>query len=162
MILIKIFILFIISFVLCEDIEIYKKKHPLPKILENTDQCPLNACEALKVISQYFLLTKTAKKEQDKHEKNEENKNSKIDDVIKVNPFMLEMDFEKRLRHVEKRLKSIEQPIWKLKPGNVEEWNRCTASMCRCNPDTKTFACWNTDLKTIPIEQILPMDMINM
>lgn len=119
---------------------------PLPDFLVNTTECPLNACEVIKLLSQYFLIQKSSEEEIDKENL-----------LLTSNVFL-----EKRVREIERRLKSIEQPVWKIVDENENSWNHCTEGFCRCRPVTKSLSCWKKNLKILSVSQIIPTDILSM
>lgn len=72
-------------------------------------------------------------------------------------------DIKRRVKDLERRLSAVEQPVWRLAKGSLVEWIRCTeGKFCQCSTGTKSLNCWNSGLKTIPITQTIPMDIINL
>ena len=69
---------------------------------------------------------------------------------------------ERKLHEVERRLRSIEQPVWKFEKANSRAWDRCTEGDCRCQPVTKTLNCWRMGIESLPQQQILPLNMLRM
>lgn len=119
-------------------------KFTLPRILQNTTDCPLNPCEIVKVFSQYLPQKQHQAQQKDSHSEE------------------YSFALEKRLMSVERRLRSIEQPMWKLKAGNSKAWDHCTEEgSCRCEPSTKSLSCWRKDLKQLPPVAV-PMDVLSM
>lgn len=118
----------------------------LPSFLVNTTECPLNACEVIKLLSQYFLIQKSSEEEIDKENL-----------LLTSNVFL-----EKRVREIERRLKSIEQPVWKIVDENENSWNHCTEGFCRCRPVTKSLSCWKKNLKILSVSQTIPTDILSM
>lgn len=123
---------------------------PLPSFLVNTSECPLNACEVIKLLSQYFLISKNSEEENIKE-------NVHGFDISTSNVFL-----EKRVREIERRLKSIEQPVWKIIEENDNSWNHCTEGFCRCRPATKSLSCWKKNLKILSVSQTIPTDIVSM
>lgn len=85
-----------------------------PELLEklitstNSDVCPLNACEVLKFISQNFVLSSDVGSE-----KPQNNGNSQKDNNINasmIDMLAVEIEIERRVKAVERRLRSVEQP----------------------------------------------------
>uniref|UniRef100_A0A1B0AI55 LRRCT domain-containing protein n=1 Tax=Glossina pallidipes TaxID=7398 RepID=A0A1B0AI55_GLOPL len=149
--------------------EEFRKRYLMPTAVANTQNCSLNACEALKIISQLFLLMKTslsgesvivttAKSRSIAKENKTDFKmsSSALNDIEESNGSRL----YKMVRQIESRLRSVEQPVWHLVLGSQKEWNHCTSGVCRCNPDTKSFTCWNKNLQTVPVMQIIPLNMV--
>lgn len=122
------------------------KLPPLPSFLVNTTDCPLNACEVIKLLSQYFLIPKSSEEEIGK------------ENVLSTSNVFL----EKRVREIERRLKSIEQPVWKIVDENENSWNHCTEGFCRCRPVTKSLSCWKKNLKILSVSQTIPTDILSM
>lgn len=116
--------------------------------------CTLNACEALKLVSQLLVLLQTSFITP--VQKAPQNSRSLADKEDR------DHHLQKMVRQIESRLRSVEQPVWRLALGSRLEWNHCTSSACRCNPDTKSFTCWNANLKSVPVAQIIPMNMVSM
>lgn len=136
------FIICLSNLVNLEDIRI----PPLPSFLVNTTDCPLNACEVIKLLSHYFLTPKSSEEENDK------------ENVLSNSNIFL----EKRVREIERRLKSIEQPVWKIVDENENSWNHCTEGICRCRPVTKSLSCWKKNLKILSVSQTIPTDIVSM
>lgn len=146
----------------------------LPTFLDDTSTCKINACEALKMVTDFFGSSSKYKSKptppsstpsqktpsDDEISPNKQKK--KISFLGELDTYTMEYDLQKRVRQIESRLRSVEQPVWRLTSSNQEEWNHCTSGVCRCNPDTKRFTCWNVNLKSVPVTQIIPMDMVYM
>ncbi|KAG5864266.1 hypothetical protein JTB14_012519 [Gonioctena quinquepunctata] len=60
---------------------------------------------------------------------------------------------------LERRLRSLEQPVWEISRVN-ERWIDCGKGPCKCRPETKSVICWQNELSTIPPDQLLPHDVI--
>lgn len=141
---------------------------PTPDDLTST--CKINACDALKMVTEYFgsskfrtktfPVTSTQKSTSDEIASSKQKKKDIF--LGEFDIYTMEYDLQKRVRQIESRLRSVEQPVWRLTSSNQEEWNHCTSGVCRCNPDTKRFTCWNVNLKSVPVTQIIPMDMVYM
>jgi len=132
-------------------IEQFRKRYLLPLIMTDTRNCTINACDAIKLVSQLLLLIKTTPLT--KPLKDEANSYTSMD---------VEFDISKRVKQIESRLRAIEQPVWRLTTGTRTEWNHCTSGICHCVPETKTFTCWNKNLISVPVQQIIPMNMVTM
>ncbi|XP_023305923.2 carboxypeptidase N subunit 2 isoform X1 [Lucilia cuprina] len=117
--------------------------------------CTLNACEALKLVSQLLVLLQTTLIIPVQRAPQISRTNSLSDKEER------DSQLHKMVRQIESRLRSVEQPVWRLALGSRLEWNHCTSSACRCNPDTKSFTCWNTNLKSVPVTQVIPMNMVS-
>jgi len=152
-----------------QSLDEFRQRYLMPLLSSGTKNCTLNACESLRIISQLLLLIKVMPngtlnslaegiKTEPSRRKMGGNQESKVGDVSSM--FNL-AEFDKRVRQIESRLRSVEQPIWHLASGSEIEWNHCTSGGCRCNPDTKSFTCWNTNLKTVPVTQVIPMNMVS-
>ncbi|XP_071455546.1 leucine-rich repeat-containing protein 15-like [Hetaerina americana] len=75
-----------------------------------------------------------------------------------------------KLNSLERRVRSLEQPVWALSSrkvlevrtrryeGPVDEWTRCTEGPCRCRPETRTLSCWRQGLGELPATQFIPED----
>lgn len=145
---------------------------PMPTFLDDTSTCKINACEALKMVTEYFGSTKNRAKippstsapaqKSTSDEISSAKQKKKTSFLGELDTYTMEYDLQKRVRQIESRLRSVEQPVWRLTSSNQEEWNHCTSGVCRCNPDTKRFTCWNVNLKSVPVTQIIPMDMVYM
>ncbi|GLV37748.1 uncharacterized protein CBL_06551 [Carabus blaptoides fortunei] len=61
---------------------------------------------------------------------------------------------------LERRLRSLEQPVWTTHIGN-DRWIRCAAGSCKCRPETKSVSCWHAQMSVLPANQIIPHDIIN-
>lgn len=137
-----------------DSLEKFRQQIVLPVAV--APNCSLNACEALKLVSQLLVLLQTtilipvAKMPQPEHSN------------VLVEQDERDSRLSKMVRQIESRLRSVEQPVWRLALGSRMEWNHCTSSSCRCNPDTKTFNCWNANLKSVPVTQVMPMNMVSM
>lgn len=72
------------------------------------------------------------------------------------------LEMEIRLRCVEERLRSLEQPLWRI--DGVDTWNQCSngGTGCQCDQTTKRISCWRSSLKVLPPNQIVPSDVQNM
>lgn len=133
----------------------------LPAVI--APNCTLNACETLKLISQLLVILQTAlvnplqKLAQSATIPGE----THIDSLHSTENYS-GVRLHKMVRQIESRLRSVEQPVWRLALGSRSEWNHCTSSACRCNPDTKSFTCWNANLKSVPVTQVIPMNMVSM
>jgi len=152
-----------------QSLDEFRQRYLMPLLSSDTKNCTLNACESLRIISQLLLLIKVMPngtlnslaegiKAEPSRRKMGANQESKVSDVSSM--FNL-AEFDKRVRQIESRLRSVEQPVWHLASGSEIEWNHCTSGGCRCNPDTKSFTCWNTNLKTVPVTQVIPMNMVS-
>lgn len=127
----------------------------------DTRNCTLSACESLRIISQLLLLIKGSANPKTPGSPSALKAGGFSDTVTGDVSDVLNLgEFDKRVRQIESRLRSVEQPIWHLASGSDLEWNHCTSGVCRCNPDTKSFTCWNTNLKTVPVTQVIPMNMV--
>ena len=142
-----------------DTLEKFRQQIILPVVV--APNCTLNACEALKLVSQLLVLLQSSlvnplqKLVQGAPTTAHTNSLQSIDDYDGVR-------LQKMVRQIESRLRSVEQPVWRLALGSRLEWNHCTSSACRCNPDTKSFTCWNTNLKSVPVTQVIPMNMVSM
>lgn len=145
----------------------FRQRYLQPLLSAGTRNCTLNACETLRIITQLLMLIKalpngtlstlmaaapveTAKRRTP----------AGREPAGEVGAMFNPAEFDKRVRQIESRLRSVEQPVWHLASGSELEWNHCTSGVCRCNPDTKSFTCWNTNLKTVPVSQVIPMNMV--
>ncbi|XP_046393872.1 leucine-rich repeat-containing protein 15-like isoform X2 [Ischnura elegans] len=80
------------------------------------------------------------------------------------------MQLADKLSSLERRVRSLEQPVWSLSSrrhlewrsrrmeGPVDEWTRCTEGPCRCRPETRTLSCWRQGLGELPPTQFIPED----
>lgn len=156
-----------------QSLDEFRQRYLLPLISSDTRNCSLNACESLGIVSQLLMLinampngTRTASggqrpgkpKPNGQAQANGDGNGGEVNAMSHLANF----DLVKRVRQIESRLRSVEQPIWHLATGSQIEWNHCTSGVCRCNPDTKSFTCWNTNLKSVPVTQVIPMNMVNM
>ncbi|XP_054084983.1 leucine-rich repeat-containing protein 15 isoform X1 [Zeugodacus cucurbitae] len=119
---------------------------------QNSNPCKLNACEIMNYLSKQFLVAEAFI-------------DSDFEKLLKVAstdslPVILAM--VNRVRQIENRLRSIEQPVWRLVSASQKEWSRCTSGVCRCSPETKRFTCWNTNFISLPVSQVIPMNMESM
>jgi hypothetical protein len=73
-----------------------------------------------------------------------------------------EQSIEHRLNDVERRLRSVEQPIWKIEKANEGSWTHCTEGTCRCQAVIKSVSCWRMRLKHIPTDQTIPNNIVQM
>ncbi|XP_032598936.1 platelet glycoprotein V isoform X2 [Drosophila grimshawi] len=152
----------------------FRQRYLLPWLSAGTRNCTLNACESLRIISQLLLLMKALPNGtispsamgndagvplSSAPRRSAASRDSSNGAAVGSSMFNFQ-DFDKRVRQIESRLRSVEQPIWHLASGSELEWNHCTSGVCRCNPDTKSFTCWNTNLKTVPVTQVIPMNMV--
>ncbi|RZC38999.1 leucine-rich repeat-containing protein 15 [Asbolus verrucosus] len=105
----------------------------LPLVKSEEYLCEINACEALeqsKIDLQEFI------------DSLEENNN---------NSYLLRL---------ERRLRALEQPVWKISKLN-ERWIECAQGPCKCRPETKSLSCWQQNLPVLPATQILPQDTVS-
>lgn len=154
-----------------QSLDEFRQRYLLPLISSDTRNCSLNACESLGIVSQLLMLinsmpngTQSAAndKKPPKSKANGHNDGDVNGGEINAMSHLANFDLVKRVRQIESRLRSVEQPVWHLATGSQIEWNHCTSGVCRCNPDTKSFTCWNTNLKSVPVTQVIPMNMVNM
>lgn len=139
----------------------FRQSYLLPLLPTDTRNCTLSACESLRIISQLLLLIKGSANPKTPGSPSALKAGGFSDTVTGDVSDVLNLgEFDKRVRQIESRLRSVEQPIWHLASGSDLEWNHCTSGVCRCNPDTKSFTCWNTNLKTVPVTQVIPMNMV--
>lgn len=135
-----------------DPLEKFRQQIVLP--VAETPNCTLNACHALKLVSQLLVLLQTTLTTNNSH---------KPSDISSSNDQDIRYDQLHTIVHqIESRLRSVEQPVWRLALANHLEWNHCTSGGCRCNPDTKTFTCWNSNLKSVPVTQVIPLNMVSM
>ena len=129
----------------------------IPKLLASNGECPLDACEVLKIFSKDYFISKLS-----------ENYESDKSDSLKLRSsgdsesFYKETQLEHRLSDVERRLRSVEQPLWKIEVATDLTWDRCTEGMCRCETLTKSLSCWRINLKSIPEIQVIPNNIQQM
>jgi len=43
-----------------------------------------------------------------------------------------------------------------------DRWSRCCEGTCHCRPETVTLSCWHQELGELPIDQVVPKDVIVM
>lgn len=87
--------------------------------------------------------------------KNEVIKNKETSSVVN--------ELQKSIKDLQQRLSSVEQPIWQIGRGDDDGWAHCgQGNVCRCMIGTKSLNCWNHRLKTVPIGQIIPVNIFNM
>ncbi|XP_016965131.1 leucine-rich repeat-containing protein 15 [Drosophila biarmipes] len=153
-----------------QSLDEFRQRYLLPLISSDTRNCSLNACESLGIVSQLLMLinsmpngTQTVANKQKPSQAKVSGQGNGDGNSGEVNVMshLANFDLVKRVRQIESRLRSVEQPIWHLATGSQIEWNHCTSGVCRCNPDTKSFTCWNTNLKSVPVTQVIPMNMVN-
>lgn len=142
-----------------DSLESFRQQILLPITNGATQNCSLNACDALKIVSQLLVLMKSSLSLTER--------SSQVSQSTNLATTLQEIEdsdykLHKTVRQIESRLRSVEQPVWRLALGSRLEWNHCTSGICRCNPDTKSFTCWNTNLKTVPVTQVIPMNMVSM
>ncbi|CAH1725610.1 unnamed protein product [Aphis gossypii] len=65
---------------------------------------------------------------------------------------------EARLQRLDRRLRSVEQPVWTITSG-VSRWKRCNYGPCKCRTETHSVSCWRKDFEEIPPGQTLPYDV---
>lgn len=146
-----------------QSLDEFRQRYLLPLLSTDARNCTLSACDSLRIVSQLLLLIKGASSSTpDTPGLPTAHKAGSMSDGISgdVSDMLNLGEFDKRVRQIESRLRSVEQPIWHLASGSDLEWNHCTSGVCRCNPDTKSFTCWNTNLKTVPVTQVIPMNMV--
>ena len=144
-----------------DTLEKFRQQIILPVVV--APNCTLNACEALKLVSQLLVLLQSSLV----NPLQKLAQTNAIPTMAHTNSLQAIDDYDgvrlhKMVRQIESRLRSVEQPVWRLALGSRLEWNHCTSSACRCNPDTKSFTCWNTNLKSVPVTQVIPMNMVSM
>ncbi|XP_063698143.1 leucine-rich repeat-containing protein 15 [Culicoides brevitarsis] len=136
--------------------------NPLPKILLNPRDCPLNACEVIKIFAEHLFNAKIF--EAINKNQNRFQPATRIDasteDLLNVQQWERQRELETRLLEVERRLRSVEQPIWKINSASVDAWDRCTEGICRCHATIKSLSCWRSDLLHLPPLQVIPMNMM--
>ncbi|XP_036339864.1 leucine-rich repeat-containing G-protein coupled receptor 6-like [Rhagoletis pomonella] len=120
----------------------------------NTNHCQLNVCEVLK-----YLLQQVGGVKDSTGDVYEKEFSAESGSFVYNLPH--HQSLFKRVRYIENRLRSIEQPVWRLASANSDEWNQCTSGVCRCYPETKTFTCWNTNFSSLPVSQVIPMNMVS-
>jgi len=154
-----------------QSLDEFRQRYLLPLISSDTRNCSLNACESLGIVSQLLMLINSMPNGTHTTTNGQKPPNPKVNGQgngdgnsgeINAMSHLANFDLVKRVRQIESRLRSVEQPIWHLATGSQIEWNHCTSGVCRCNPDTKSFTCWNTNLKSVPVTQVIPMNMVNM
>ncbi|KAH8333357.1 hypothetical protein KR067_006763 [Drosophila pandora] len=147
----------------------FRQRYLLPLISSDNRNCSLNACESLAIVSQLLMLinsmpngTQATNQKPPRPQGSATNPTNGDTNSGEVNAMshLANFDLVKRVRQIESRLRSVEQPVWRLTTGSEIEWNHCTSGVCRCNPDTKSFTCWNTNLKSVPVTQVIPMNMV--
>ncbi|XP_017139384.1 platelet glycoprotein V isoform X2 [Drosophila miranda] len=153
-----------------QSLDEFRQRYLLPLISSDTRNCTLNACESLGIVSQLLMLINSMPNGTQSPARDQKPPKPKMDvhgngdansDEINAMTHLANFDLVKRVRQIESRLRSVEQPIWHLSSGSQIEWNHCTSGVCRCNPDTKSFTCWNTNLKSVPVTQVIPMNMVS-
>ncbi|XP_026847318.1 platelet glycoprotein V isoform X2 [Drosophila persimilis] len=153
-----------------QSLDEFRQRYLLPLISSDTRNCTLNACESLGIVSQLLMLINSMPNGTQSPARDQRPPKPKMDvhgngdansDEINAMTHLANFDLVKRVRQIESRLRSVEQPIWHLSSGSQIEWNHCTSGVCRCNPDTKSFTCWNTNLKSVPVTQVIPMNMVS-
>lgn len=121
---------------------------------QNNNSCKLNACEILNYLSKQFLMVKAFI----------DSDFEKLLKVSSVNALIspINLAMVNRVRQIENRLRSIEEPVWRLVSASQNEWSRCTSGVCRCSLETKSFTCWNANFISLPASQVIPMNMESM
>lgn len=71
-------------------------------------------------------------------------------------------EINRRVKDLERRLNSVEQPLWKITRNDSNEWISCHGGVCRCLAGTKSLNCWNNRLRSVPPMQIVPTDVVNL
>ncbi|KAM7357010.1 uncharacterized protein ACRADG_002539 [Cochliomyia hominivorax] len=135
-----------------DPLEQFRQQIVLP--VAETSNCTLNACHALKLVSQLLVLLQTTLPSSNSIQK-------PAQPVMSNDQDTRYDQLHTMVHQIESRLRSVEQPVWRLALGNRLEWNHCTSGGCRCNPDTKTFTCWNSNLKSVPVTQVIPLNMVS-
>lgn len=107
----------------------------LAKFVKNEEfACEINACEALE--------------------------QSKID-LQEYVDAVEDSNNNSYLVKLERRLRSLEQPVWKISTLNMR-WVDCSQGPCTCRPATKSLSCWQQGILALPSVQILPHDVVSM
>lgn len=144
--------------------------NPLPRFLINTADCPLNACEVVKIFAEHLFNAKVTEDGQLGPSLDYDG-SIETDETIEDNRD--EWDFgngqrrrqkrlEARIADVERRLRSVEQPLWKVVPDTDAAWDKCTESVCRCQPSIKSLSCWRTGINVLPDLLTIPSSIIKM
>lgn len=133
--------------------------NPLPKILINPRDCPLNACEVVKIFAEHLF---NAKIFEAIHNENYRQNRDSTEEYLNVQQWERQRELEVRLLEVERRLRSVEQPIWKILGGSDDAWDKCTEGICRCHATIKSLSCWRSDLLHLPPLQVIPTNIVKM
>lgn len=133
--------------------------NPLPKILINPRDCPLNACEVVKVFAEHLF---NAKVFEDFNNANYHQRHNSAEAYLNVQQWERQRELEVRLLEVERRLRSVEQPIWKIIGESEDAWDKCTEGICRCHATIKSLSCWRADLLHLPPLQVIPTNIMKM
>lgn len=140
----------------------FPSTNPLPKILTNPRDCPLNACEVVKIFAEHLFTSKNNKNHQFTHITDI----SVSDDYPNVKEWernsLSVTELETRLLEVERRLRSVEQPIWKIISESEDAWDKCTEGICRCHATIKSLSCWRADMLHLPPLQVIPTNILKM
>lgn len=134
--------------------------NPLPKILINPRDCPLNACEVVKIFAEHLF---NAKVFEDLNNANyRQHPADSQEEYLNVQQWERQRELETRLLEVERRLRSVEQPIWKIIGENEDAWDKCTEGICRCHATIKSLSCWRADMLHLPPLQVIPTNIMKM
>lgn len=72
-------------------------------------------------------------------------------------------ELQRSIKELERRLSSVEQPIWPIRRGDESTWAECgQGQVCRCMIGTKSLNCWNHRMQTVSADQVIPVDIVNM
>lgn len=85
----------------------------------------------------------------------------KLDQVRRYETTVTD-EIQRRVKDLERRLSSVEQPLWKITRNDSNEWISCHSGPCRCLIGTKSLNCWNNRLRNVPPIQIVPSDVVNL
>lgn len=140
--------------------------NPLPRFLINPSDCPLNACEVVKIFAEHLFNARVLEsggiaRSYFESEEDEDFPFSS-ESFFSVRHWQRQRKLESRIAEVERRLRSVEQPLWKVVEDSEEAWDRCTESVCRCQPSIKSLSCWRTGISVLPDLQVIPNSIIKM
>lgn len=160
-----------------------KQNDIVNRLLLSTSQCPINACEMIKLFSDNIIKCSGTSNESNRLSEYlylllcnrtisnfnvldhhcDLNLDSKTDLMKNKESSQAFDELKRNMKKLERRLSSVEQPIWKISKGELNEWIVCgQGNRCRCLAGTKSLNCWNYRLENVPVMQTIPKDIVNM
>lgn len=136
--------------------------NPLPKFLMNPVDCPLNACEVVKIFVEHLFNAKIMNEMYFQQFHPAHDPRDSTEEFMNIQHWEKQRQLETRVLEVERRLRSVEQPIWKVISDSEEAWDACTEGICRCQAAIKSLSCWRTGMNALPVLQVVPHTVLKM